>query len=318
MNKHSDCHIVMNPLQTAKYMLQWIFGVFSSIALQVTAIEFCSGGLFYAVSGTDFRRPHSFLTSINTGISGIPQAAVVSLQNTHCELQVQFFSFPFSRKVQPHTATYLLPPLRGVGMLQWGVARISSVFFHRRFSAKKMKKLSPNDKKYIAEYRRWFDKLPERQKAIMKKQGLDKPHIDDYTTRQAFDISDIQIADTSRDEEPDGAKVFSERDFRCRFAEFADVVFEEILRRKNVALTVECMRFIFGKSRYRSESEIANSLKMTRANVSARCVELRDKFGMEASLFGHGMRSRQSYRNSVVDAISDSEKRFERISKGVQ
>ena len=78
------------------------------------------------------------------------------------------------------------------------------------------------------------------------------------------------------------------------------------------------MRFIFGKSRYRSESEIANSLKMTRANVSARCVELRDKFGMEASLFGHGMRSRQRYRNSVVDAISDSEKRFERISKGGQ
>lgn len=76
--------------------------------------------------------------------------------------------------------------------------------------------------------------------------------------------------------------------------------------------------FHFGKSRYRSEIEIANSLKMTRANVSARCVELRDKFGMEASLFGHGMRSRQSYRNSVVAAISDSEKRFERISKGVQ
>lgn len=84
---------------------------------------------------------------------------------------------------------------------------------------------------------------------------MDKPHIDDYTTRQAFDISDIQIADTSRDEEPDGAKVFSERNFRCRFAEFADIVFEEILRRKNVALTVECMRFIFGKSRYRSEAK---------------------------------------------------------------
>ena len=190
--------------------------------------------------------------------------------------------------------------------------------FSPQIFGKKMKKLSPNDRKYIAEYRRWFDKLPERQKAIMKKQGLDKPHIDDYTTRQAFDISDIQIADTSRDEEPDGAKVFFFFFFRCRFAEFADVVFEEILRRKNVALTVECMRFIFGKSRYRSESEIANSLKMTRANVSARCVELRDKFGMEASLFGHGMRSRQRYRNSVVDAISDSEKRFERISKGVQ
>lgn len=139
MNKHSDCHIVINSLQTAKCMLQWIFGVFSSIVLQLTAIAFCSGGIFYAVSGTDFRRPHSFLTPVNTGISGHPQAAVVPLQNTHCKLQVQFFSFPFSRKVQPHTATYLLPPLRGVGMLQWGVARISSVFFQRRFSAKNEK-----------------------------------------------------------------------------------------------------------------------------------------------------------------------------------
>lgn len=317
MNKHSDCHIVMDLLQTAKCMLQWIFGVFSSIALQITAIEFCSGGIFYAVLGTDFRRSHSFLTPVNTGISGLPQSAVVPLQNTHCKLQPQFFSFSFSRKVQPHTATYL-PPFKGGRYVAVGCCTHFIRFFSPQIFGKKMKKLSPNDKKYIAEYRRWFDKLPERQKAIMKKQGLDKPRIDDYTTRQAFDISDIQIADTSRDEEPDGAKVFSERDFRCRFAEFADIVFEEILRRKNVALTVECMRFIFGKSRYRSESEIANSLKMTRANVSARCVELRDKFGMEASLFGHGMRSRQSYRNSVVDAISDSEKRFERISKGVQ
>ncbi len=227
----------------------------------------------------------------------------------------QFFLFPQSATTHCNIPT---TPFKGGRYVAVGCCTHFVSIFSAQIFGKKMKKLSPNDKKYIAEYRRWFDKLPERQKAIMKKQGLDKPHIDDYTTRQAFDISDIQIADTSRDEEPDGANVFSERDFRCRFAEFADVVFEEILRRKNVALTVECMRFIFGKSRYRSESEIANSLKMTRANVSARCVELRDKFGMEASLFGHGMRSRQRYRNSVVDAISDSEKRFERISKGVQ
>ena len=226
-----------------------------------------------------------------------------------------FLLFPHSATTHCNIPT---TPFKGGRYVAVGCCTHFVSIFSAQIFGKKMKKLSPNDKKYIAEYRRWFDKLPERQRAIMKKQGLDKPHIDDYTTRQAFDISDIQIADTSRDEEPDGAKVFSERDFRCRFAEFADIVFEEILRRKNVALTVECMRFIFGKSRYRSESEIANSLKMTRANVSARCVELRDKFGMEASLFGHGMRSRQSYRNSVVDSISDSEKRFERISKGVR
>lgn len=77
MNKHSDCHIVINSLQTAKCMLQWIFGVFASISLQLTAIPFCSGGLFYAVSGTGFRRSYSFLTPINTGISRLPQSAVV-------------------------------------------------------------------------------------------------------------------------------------------------------------------------------------------------------------------------------------------------
>lgn len=247
-------------------------------------------------------------------------SAVGGCSTAKYPLQTASAIFQFSLFPQSATTHCNIPttPFKGGRYVAVGCCTHFVSIFSAQIFGKKMKKLSPNDRKYIAEYRRWFDKLPERQKAIMKKQGLDKPHIDDYTTRQAFDISDIQIADTSRDEEHDGAKVFSERDFRCRFAEFADVVFEEILRRKNVALTVECMRFIFGKSRYRSESEIANSLKMTRANVSARCVELRDKFGMEVSLFGHGMRSRQSYRNSVVDAISDSEKRFERISKGVQ
>lgn len=247
-------------------------------------------------------------------------SAVGGCSTAKYPLQTATAIFQFSLFPQSATTHCNIPttPFKGGRYVAVGCCTHFISIFSPQIFGKKMKKLSPNDRKYIAEYRRWFDKLPERQKAIMKKQGLDKPHIDDYTTRQAFDISDIQIADTSRDEEPDGAKVFSERDFRCRFAEFADVVFEEILRRKNVALTVECMRFILGKSRYRSESEIANSLKMTRANVSARCVELRDKFGMEASLFGHGMRSRQSYRNSVVDAISDSEKRFERISKGVR
>ena len=247
-------------------------------------------------------------------------SAVGGCSTAKYPLQTATAIFQFSLFPQSATTHCNIPttPFKGGRYVAVGCCTHFVSIFSAQIFGKKMKKLSPNDRKYIAEYRRWFDKLPERQKAIMKKQGLDKPHIDDYTTRQAFDISDIQIADTSRDEEPDGAKVFSERDFRCRFAEFADIVFEEILRRKNVALTVECMRFIFGKSRYRSESEIANSLKMTRANVSARCVELRDKFGMEASLFGHDMRSRQSYRNSVVDSISDSEKRFERISKGVR
>ena len=55
---------------------------------------------------------------------------------------------------------------------------------------------------------------------------------------------------------------------------------------------------------------------MTRANVSARCVELRDKFGMESSVFGHKMTSRISYRKSVANVISNSERKFEQISKG--
>lgn len=178
-----------------------------------------------------------------------------------------------------------------------------------------MKNISSKNAKYIAEYNAWFDKLPKKQKAIMKSQGLDKPHIDTYTTRQRFDVSDIQIADTSHEEEIDDTKIYSKYDFQSMVAEFTDIIFEEILRKKNVILTIECMRFIFGKSRYRSENEIAQSLKMTRANVSARCVELRDKFGLEVSLFGHKMSSRISYRNSAVDVISNSERKFERLSK---
>ena len=179
-----------------------------------------------------------------------------------------------------------------------------------------MKNNSSKNAKYIAEYNAWFDKLPKKQKAIMKSQGLDKPHIDTYTTRQRLDVSDIQIADSPSDIEIDDTKIYSKHEFQSKFAEFTDIIFEEILRRKNVILTIECMRFVFGKSRYRSENEIAQSLKMTRANVSARCVELRDKFGMETSLFGHKMTSRISYRNSVANVISNSERKFEQFSKG--
>ena len=180
-----------------------------------------------------------------------------------------------------------------------------------------MKNLNSKNAKYIASYNAWFDKLPKKQKALMKSQGLDKPHIDNYTTRQMFDVSDIPIAAPSTDktEDIDDTKVFSKRDFSVRFSEFTDIIFEELLRRKNMTLTIECIRFIFGRSRYRSEREIASSLKMTRANVSARCVELRDKFGMEASPFGHGIRTRLSYRKSVANVITNAAKKFESISK---
>ena len=180
-----------------------------------------------------------------------------------------------------------------------------------------MKNSHNKNAKYIASYNAWFDKLPKRQKALMKSQGLDKPHIDNYTTRQMFDVSDIQIAAPASEtiDDIDDTKIFSKRDFRIRFSEFSEIIFEELLRRKNMILTIECMRFIFGKSRYRSEREIASSLKMTRANVSARCVELRDKFGMEASPFGHGMQTRLNYRKSVANVITKSAKKFESISK---
>lgn len=73
-----------------------------------------------------------------------------------------------------------------------------------------MKNVFSKNKKYVAEYRRWFDKLPKKQKALMKQLGLDKPYIDDYTTRQKFDISDIQIADeTHTPDESDEKKVYS-------------------------------------------------------------------------------------------------------------
>ena len=165
-----------------------------------------------------------------------------------------------------------------------------------------MKNLSPKDKKYIADYRCWFDKLSNKQKASMKAQGLDKPHIDDYTTRQKFDVSDIQIAapeETS--DESDEAKVFSRSQIISTLGSFAENFIHEIMKKKNVGLSCECMLFILGKSPYSSEQEIANSLKLTRASVSARCVELKDKFGMENSLFGRNLHIRNIYSKRAFD-----------------
>ena len=165
-----------------------------------------------------------------------------------------------------------------------------------------MKNVFSKNKKYIAEYKRWFDKLPKKQKTLMKQLGLDKPHIDDYTTRQKFDISDIQIADTLQPtDESDSEKVYSRDDLRDLLADYTEKILHEIVSHRNLRLTVETMRWILGRSEFLTEREISDTLGVTRASVSARCVELKDKFGMENSPLGRRLEIRGSYSKRAFD-----------------
>ncbi len=164
-----------------------------------------------------------------------------------------------------------------------------------------MKNLNSKNAKYIASYNAWFDKLPKKQKALMKLQGLDKPHIDNYTTRQKFDVSELQIADIkSNYDETDDRKIYSRSEMRVMFSDFVEQFVHEMLRKRNIQLTAECMLLILGKSAYSSEREIADAYKMTRSNVSARCIELKDKFGLENSGYGRNLDIRLAYSKRAV------------------
>ena len=123
-----------------------------------------------------------------------------------------------------------------------------------------MKNVFSKNKKYIAEYRRWFDKLPKKQKALMKQLGLDKPHIDDYTTRQKFDVSDIQIAnETQVHDESDEKKVYSRSELRNLLTDYTEKILHEIVSRRNLNLTVESMLWLIGRSPYSTEQQIASA-----------------------------------------------------------
>ena len=159
-----------------------------------------------------------------------------------------------------------------------------------------MKIFNAKDAKYVRDYKRWFDKLPKKQKAFMKNLGIDKPHIDEYSTHQQYDVSDLQIADTSLpyDETLD-EKIYSRAEMHSLYAQFVEKIMHEFLSKRNSNLTAECMLLILGQSPHKSEQEIANALKMSRANVSARCIELKDKFGLENSGYGRNLSIRKTY-----------------------
>lgn len=167
-----------------------------------------------------------------------------------------------------------------------------------------MKHLTLRERKYIATYKAWFDKLPNKQKAIMKNQKLDKPLIDDFTTKQMYDVSDIQIADTISEPDEydnDDEKIYSRFELRMLVAEYIEKILHEVASKRNVNLTVESMLWIIGKSPYTTEQQIAKALGVTRASVSSRCVELKDKFGLENSFMGKNLSIRQRGRFSHSD-----------------
>jgi hypothetical protein len=175
-----------------------------------------------------------------------------------------------------------------------------------------MNNFNPKDARYIKEYKAWFDKLPKKQRELMKQQGLDKPSIDVYSTHQPFDVSELQMADTSLpyDETLD-EKIYTEAQMGEMLCRVLEKIVHEIMSKKNPYLSATCMLYILGQSEFKSEQEIAEKLHMTRANVSARCIELKDKFGIENSLIGRGIHARKSYQRSVKGVLKRDESLFE-------
>lgn len=178
-----------------------------------------------------------------------------------------------------------------------------------------MKIFNSKDARYIKEFKRWFDKLPKKQKAIMKTQGLDKPHLDDYTTKQKFDVSEFQIADTSvpYSEVPE-EKLYTQNDMRKGF----EKILHEIVSKKNPKLNAVCLQYILGSSPYQSEQQIADEFKMTRANVSAICIELKDKFGIEKTLYGHNPTTRDKYQSRACSVVSKFASDYTKIKNEIK
>ncbi len=152
---------------------------------------------------------------------------------------------------------------------------------------------------YIDSYNKWFSNLSTEQKKTMKEQGIDKPLIDIYTTKQKFDVSEMYIPDTYKEYDyGKDAKIFSQHDVIEIFGRAMEFFLYEMLSKRNVSLTAECMLFILGKSIFSTEQEIAEAYHMTRSNVSARCIELKDKFGLENSSFGKNFDFRYKHSKS--------------------
>ena len=105
------CNVV-NSLQTAKSLLQWIVQIYGYISLQLTASSFCSEACFYVKNEAKIDTIESLSTPLFIRGSAIFNPLKNPLQLTHCKLQLQFCSFTFSQSATAH-CNHTYYPFRG-------------------------------------------------------------------------------------------------------------------------------------------------------------------------------------------------------------
>ena len=97
MSKYIEYYNFMNPLQTAKSMLQWIMHICEGISLQLTANSFCSEACFYVKNKPKTCTVKYFSTPVFIRVSARvnlckKSTAINSLQTATAILQFYLFA----------------------------------------------------------------------------------------------------------------------------------------------------------------------------------------------------------------------------------
>ena len=112
VSKCIEYYNVMNSLQTAKSMLQWIMQICGYVSLQLTANSFCSEACFYVKNKTKTNTIELPSIPVFIRVSAIFNPLKNPRQLTHCKLQLQFCSFTFSQSATAH-CNHTYYPFRG-------------------------------------------------------------------------------------------------------------------------------------------------------------------------------------------------------------
>lgn len=112
VSKCIEYYNVMNSLQTAKSMLQWIMQIYGYISLQLTASSFCSEACFNVKNKTKTNTIELPSIPVFIRVSAIFNPLKNPRQLTHCKLQLQFCSFTFSQSATAH-CNHTYYPFRG-------------------------------------------------------------------------------------------------------------------------------------------------------------------------------------------------------------
>lgn len=178
----------------------------------------------------------------------------------------------------------------------------------RRYRAKSS---DPRDDKQRIAYETWIASLSPEEKARLRKES---PELLEYMpagtkangTGFDKDVSETPACRTYDEPEPEND---NEDERSC--ATTLDVlrkIVGELLARSNSRLSLECLALATGLSyRGNSQTEIGDRHGVSRAAVSARCVDLCNALGIDPSRAMKSKRARESYRKTRFNVIKKEE-----------